>query len=271
MANLRACATLVVAILSPIVIVGTNGASAQQAENPAEPNRAEQAPAEHLPAEHLPADDGSLELGIPEETPSEPDYAEVAKDARLIAEEIGKRLIETDMEDATAFLNEADGRAGHLKAEQAYSDMEQMIKFCEATAGKGGKACQFKLQIKMSLNPGNTLGQLSKSMGSGQGFSGLTGQGNAGMAGSQTRFGMFGPESMGQPSRQSDRLGNRRVDSQTRPDAESDPLAGNVDELASGKREDAPFSAEGGVRIIEEYRPLIEAYFKRVTEEDSQP
>jgi hypothetical protein len=200
------------------------------------------------------------------EVPAEPDYAEVAADARKIADEIEQRLIETNMDDAQEYLFEADAVQGHPPADTAYRQMEEMISFCNATGGKAGN-CPFKLKISMPLSPGDTIGQLGRGLVPGEGFSGMIGSGAGGVAGSRTRFGLYGPRPAGDRSRMSSRIGDVKAESQGARDPGRDPLAGNVEELSSGKRDDLGLTAESEGRVIEEYRPLIEAYFKRLAEE----
>ena len=217
------------------------------------------------------SDVGTLDLPAFTEDPGvpEPDYAEVAADARTIADEIESRLIEQHMLDATSELGKTDAIEGYPKMNEAYVDMKEMIKFCESTSGKGQNACKFKLQMTMGLKPGNTLGQLGKGMGMGIGFFGFSGQGSAGQAGGQTPFGVFGPESFGRKTRQSSRLGPKEVkDVRGGEPGEPDPLAGSIEELGAAKNEDLDLSAEGDERIMEEYRKLIEEYFKRMAEEE---
>lgn len=208
---------------------------------------------------------------VENEAPAEPDYAEVAADARKIADEIEQRLIESNMGEAEEYLFETDAVRGHPPADTAYRQMEEMISFCNATGGKASN-CPFKLRIQMSLNPGNTIGQLGRGLVPGQGFAGTIGQGAAGMAGSRSPFGMYGPRSAGERSRSSSsRLGDEKTESQAIRSEKRDPLAGNVEELSSSKRDDIGFTAESEGRVLEEYRALIEAYFKRLAEEDPQP
>lgn len=202
------------------------------------------------------------------EVPSEPDYAKVADDARKIADEIGERLIESHMVDAREGLGASDGATGHLKSEEAYVDMEEMIAFCESTSAGAGSACKFKLKIKMSLKPGNTLGQLGKGMNPGTGLYGTVGQGASGQSGSAAQFGIFGPDSFGKESRASRFLSERKRNAKSLND-EPGSLATSVEELTTSKKNDIDFNAEGESRIMEEYRTLIEAYFKRLAEEDN--
>ena len=198
----------------------------------------------------------------------EPDYAVVAEDARKIADEIERRLIEEHMTDASSRLFDTDAVAGYPKAKEAYLDMEEMISFCEATAGGAGSACRFKLMMSMSLNPGSTLAQLGRGMRPGTGVFGNFGLGSSGTSGGSTPFGIFGPESFGDKSRLSSRLGPKKTRSAGSAPGEPDPLAGNVEELNASKNLDLDLSAEGGEQILEEYRRLIEAYFKRLSEQD---
>ncbi|MCA9413436.1 MAG: hypothetical protein KC944_19635 [Candidatus Omnitrophica bacterium] len=199
--------------------------------------------------------------------PLEPDYDVVAEDARKIADEIEQRLIETHMDDAKSKLSESDPVEGYPKADEAYRDMEEMISFCESMSGKAGKACRFKLGLKM-CKPGDTLGQLKKGMGPGSGLFG-NGQGGGGSAGSQTPFGIFGPEQFGSPAKSSRSLGDKKTRSRMNPmEGGRDPFARDVETLDAQKNEDLDLTSEAEAPIMEEYRPLIEAYFKRLAEEE---
>lgn len=193
-----------------------------------------------------------------------PDYAVVAEDARKIADEIERRLIEDHMTDASTSLFDTDAVAGYPKANEAYLDMEEMISFCNASGA--GSACRFNLEIKMGLNPGATLGQLGRGMK--PGTFGTSGFGSSGTSGGSTPFGLYGPESFGEKSRLSNRLGPKKTRSAGSAPGMPDPLAGNVEELVTSKNLDLDLSAEGGEQIMEEYRRLIEAYFKRLAEQE---
>ena len=201
--------------------------------------------------------------------PPEPDYAVVAADARKIADEIEARLIEGHMEEAAGGLAARDTPVGHARAEEAYLDMKDMIKFCESASGGAGSACKFQLEIKMGMNMGNTLGQLGAGMKPGS--SGLSGQGNAGQSGGGQNFGMFGPDKFGEKSNAKSRmLGNRK----TKSDAASEEpggVANNVDEVAAAKKSDVSFEATGGARVLEEYRGHIDGYFRKLAAEEAGP
>lgn len=202
------------------------------------------------------------------EEPKEIDYAKVAEDARKIADQIEERMIPSHMSDARSHLVKSDGIQGHPKAEEAFIDMEEMISFCNSTGGKAGAACEFKLKLSMGMNPGNTLGQFSKGIKPGQGSFGSVGQGSAGQSGGSTPYSVYGPQSMAAPNRLSSRLSDKKSDGQSGPNGAPERLAGNVDEINSEKNFDTEFSGGSGDRIIEEYRGIIEQYFKRLAEQD---
>lgn len=223
-------------------------------------------------AQEEPAEPDAMAPELPalteDEALDEPDYAKVAADARAIADDIESREIEQHMTDAGARLQAVNPVTGYPKANDALIDMKEMIKFCESAGGGAGSACKFKLQIKMGLKLGNTLGQLAKGMKPGAGMFGQSGQGSSGMSGGSTPFAMFGPEAMGKRSKASERIGPRKIRNARSAKGEPAPIAGAVEELLTEKDETLQFDAEGGERIMEEYRVLIESYFQKLGEED---
>jgi len=223
------------------------------------------------PFSHLldPARTTAEEL-IPESTESiQPDYSMVAADARKIADEIESRLIESHMEEAKSELSNNNPVEGYPKANEAYLDMEEMISFCQAASGKAGKACRFKLKMSMNLNPGNTLAQLARGSNPGQGMFGEQGDGSSGSSGGSLPFGLYGPESFGDRSKATRKLGDKKAKSDHVPtEFELDPLSGSVEEISTSKNIGLEFSAAAEAPVLEEYRPMIEAYFKRLAEEE---
>ncbi len=206
-----------------------------------------------------------------DEAVEEPDYAVVAADARKIADEIDRRLIESHMTDAADKLAVKDAPTGHEQAEAAYLDMKEMIKVCESTGGGAGAACKFQLEIKMGMNAGNTLGQLRSGMRPGSsGLGGMSGRGSSGSSGGQN-FGVYGPDDLnGKNNEKSRLLGNRKKNSDAAEEGPGD-LARNVDEVAAAKKADIQFNASGGERVLEEYRGQVNDYFKRIAAEEAAP
>ena len=198
----------------------------------------------------------------------------MAADARKIADEIETRLIEAHMGDAAERLSRQNVPEGHARAAEAATDMKGMIQFCQAAGGGAGAACRFKLEIKMGMNLGNTLGQLTAGRTPGaSGLPGLgsSGPGGSGPAGSTSQFGVFGPEQFDDKTHSQSRVLSER---QARSDSAAEQpgeAAGNVDAVNAAKKLDAAFEATGGARVLEEYRTAIDSYFKRLAEEDAVP
>ena len=98
---------------------------------------------------------------------------------------------------------------------------------------------------------------------------GSAGQGAAGQSGGKTPYAIFGPDSLGQPSRGSSKIGKVKSKSNSLASGDPDPLAGNVEELNAKKNDDLQFGADASDRVMQEYRNIIEQYFKRLAEEEN--
>jgi hypothetical protein len=201
------------------------------------------------------------------------EYPKVSADANKIADEIEKRQICETMEVGRGFLDQGSGVNGYPKVEDAHQAMKAMIKFCKSAGGGACKNCKFRLQLKMSLNPGQTMEQMAQSMkagmGQGSGMMGAMGRGAAGTGGGQSSFAMFGDETFGDNKQKESKLvGHKKTKSDASPNDEPDPLAGNVEELLEADKATPEFEAEGDSRMMTEYGPVIEAYFKRMAEDE---
>ena len=116
---------------------------------------------------------------------------------------------------------------------------------------------------------GNTLAQLSRGFQSGKGIGtgfGRMGGGRAGESGMAAPFDLFGDEQTAGKSQQSSRLGRRDHPAEIRA-GELGGLAGSIEERAQPKSVPLELRGSGGDRFLEEYRRLIEEYFKRMAEE----
>ncbi len=200
----------------------------------------------------------------------EPDYPKVAQDARKIADEIRKRHIGDLMESASTRLAWADARGGHEKAQEAYEEMQAMVGVCNGTSGDTQAECELRLKMTMNMALGKTLQQLAKAFnpGSSQGRDGQFGAGLSGRSGSgggQTQVAVFGPDS---PRKNPLSKGGGRSNRKTQSAPEQpEAVAASIEELTTAKNSDLELPGGGGERIMQEYRKLIEDYFKRVTEE----
>ena len=200
----------------------------------------------------------------------EADYPKVAADARKIADEIRKRQIGDLMESASTHLAWADARGGHEKAQAAYDEMKAMVGECNSAGGDAQAECELRLKITLNTALGNTLQQLVKGFNPGSlpalgaGMSaGLSGQ--SGQAGGQTQVAIFGPDST-RPNQRSKGGGRSDRKSQSAPEP-PESVAANIEELTTPKNAELALPGGGGERVLQEYRHLIEEYFKRVAEE----
>ncbi len=200
----------------------------------------------------------------------EPDYPQVAGDARQIANTMESLEIPGTMESAAGHLSAAEAPQGHADAREALDAMESMISFCQATQAQGQSQCELRLKIRMMTKPGNTLAQLGKGLGGAPSLGQGMGQGQGGGMGmSSTAFNLYGNDPFGDPSMQENPYSTRRMhDAQAMP-VPSEQMAGSFEELGASKADALDLDASGGEHIVEEYRPLIEAYFRGLQEDGS--
>lgn len=198
------------------------------------------------------------------------EYPDVCADAFRIAGNITARAIPRLMQQGAEFLHQGSGPQAYPPVQEALAQMQAMISFCESAGAGGSSQCKFRLQIKMGLNAGDTLAQLSQGMGAGMavGTMGAFGRGTSGFAGGQSNLAVFGDDSFGQNAMASSLAGGGRqdVDAAGIPDAPN-PLAGNIEELTPQTKEQMDQEVEGEGRMMAEYRQLIEAYFQRLAED----
>lgn len=191
------------------------------------------------------------------------DLPKVSADAQKIADELGQRQIAPKMQQSGDKLDQADGPGGHPPAADALAEMEKMISFCQSS-GEGAES-ELRLKISMSkgMSMGQTMAQMRAGMGAGQGRLGAMGQGAGGYYGSASQFAMFGSEQFGKPSRES-RIVGPRSRSNAKPGENPAGMSDSatIEELPAAAGEDSKTAVKGGERVMEEYRTLIEAYFR---------
>jgi len=148
--------------------------------------------------------------------------------------------------------------------------MRAMVNVCESAGGDAAAECELRLKITMNMALGNTLQQLARALdsrsGAGMGArfgNGLSGA--SGTSGGQTQFAVFGPDSFMKNRRSK---GGGRSDRKTQAAPEQpEAVAASIEELTTPKNTELELPGGGGERIIEQYRNLIEEYFRRVAEE----
>lgn len=199
------------------------------------------------------------------------DYPKVAGDARKIAQEIAEKNIPGLMKDASGRFASANGVQGYPPALEAYEQMESLVSQCNSSGNSAGSQCELRLRISMNMKLGNTLQQMSRGFGQGQGSGmgmgmgmGRAGRGSSGESGS-TPFGLFGPQGMKQPK--SSRGGGRNHTKAESIGGPPEQVATSFEEVSSGKKADLELTGAGGERVMQEYRKLIDAYFRKLAEE----
>ncbi len=203
------------------------------------------------------------------------DYPKVAGDANTIADEIGTRRIPALMAAGAGYLNQGNGPEGYPPVLAALEQMQAMIAFCNSTGQGACQNCEMRLKIQMSLNPGNTLSQLSQGMGAGAGqgagLVGAQGRGISGVDGGYSTVSVFGDQTFGKDMKKEARTtaaASRRKETHANAGGRPrDPLAGNVEELTPQTERPLEQEVQGDSRMMTEYSDLIEAYFKRLAEE----
>jgi chromosome segregation ATPase len=199
----------------------------------------------------------------------EAELPEAAEDARGIAEELDARRVASLMEQAITELSGGDGAQGHAKAGEAKAQLEEMMEFAQQASGSASQGAM-RLKIVMGIDPGNTMSQLGAGMRPsftpGQ-MPGVSGQGAGGMAGSNMAFDVFGSDMQGDATGQPSAVATRRQHDSKGAPATPEPLAGSFEELPEYSDRGLDIQGQAGERFIEDYRGLIEAYFRRMAEE----
>lgn len=199
------------------------------------------------------------------------EYPIVAADGRQIADEIREREIEGLMESGATRLSWADAKGGHEKVRNAYDEMQAMIEVCNNAGGQAQGECELRLKMTMNMALGNTLQQLAKGLKPGSGFGMGSGfgaglAGSSGMSGGQSQVAVFGRDSVSTRNQLS--RGGGRSDKKVQAAPEPpEAVAASIEELTTAKNAELELPGAGGERIMQEYRKLIEDYFKRLAEE----
>ena len=86
------------------------------------------------------------------------------------------------------------------------------------------------------------------------------------MSGGQSQFAVFGPDSFSTKNQLSRGGGRSDKKVQAAPE-QPEAVAASIEELTTAKNSELELPGAGGERIVQEYRKLIEDYFKRLAEE----
>lgn len=194
--------------------------------------------------------------------------SKAAKDARDIADSIDRRNIPTVMEQAMDGLSSGNGADGHQSAEEAAHLLAEMIQRVSDASGSTAES-EERLMIGMGMNPGGTVSQLQSSVRSAFDPRKRPGGADGGASGSSTPFDMFGPEGNKTKAEKQSTMAKRKIRASAEEARDQSEFAGAFEEVIADDESTGPTPDAPAVEpIAEEYRPIIEAYFQRIAEED---
>jgi hypothetical protein len=189
--------------------------------------------------------------------PDTEDLKELRESAEKFVKDVRGSGAAEAMTAAEAALAEFAGTRGHKKAKEAADILDKFVGKCNGMGKCNGNCMKLKFQPKLCNSMGNTIAQMLAGMGmsSGNGGSGMSGNGNMGLYGGlPATFGQMGGQGHGPRSKGQRGVGSPRGDN---------PDEAKRDELfAPGE---ATGASEGAVPV--RYRRQVGDYFERVAEE----
>ena len=207
------------------------------------------------------------------------EFPKSAQEANDIADKIEKANLPSLTDSASSTMLAGKPQPSDAKAQRVKEEMEKLSSSCSQCQGGMGGEFSLQLQLMQQMMAGNTFSQMSQcqkfSLGTGKGMGvGLQGSGMMGMGG-QNGMGFSQPmQNMSMLGGASDLLG----DDASKADDSADGLALderplNADlEKADGKakgveveRSIRPSKSANGEITIEEYKDIVEAYFRKLT------
>lgn len=209
-------------------------------------------------------------------------FPKAAESGEELAEKIDKARLPKLAENAGSSMLAGKGQESADRAERLRSEMEKIMGECSACQG-GGQSMGDEIDQYLSaaqMNPGQTFSQMMQSrmfgqnQGQGQGM-GMGGQG-MGSTGTGGRMGTTNSPNMGMLGGDSEL--NRSGGKGTRSNNKGEPGEGgagtagdkadSLPEIRSVTRESKAVTPE---ILAEQYRGLVEEYFRAITRPDSKP
>jgi hypothetical protein len=229
-------------------------------------NKERLSPTEQIRARRLAADQRGLERDLAEALrqlekrakDAEADLPTMAASARQIVQKANKLEIRRDQKDAARLAEVGDGRYAHRAAEQAAKKLESLIQeedplegmTSDALGDLDGEIRLVRTDIRSSL----------RQLAAGRSIPGLPGgDGGSGFYGSRARMRVVGPHSQDTPGRY-----GREVRPRTRSPVQS-PSPG--ERIEPGPEPTRRVQAAGMPGVPVRFRPLAEAYFRRLGDE----
>lgn len=202
-------------------------------------------------------------------------YPLAAGDAMDIADAIEQANLSSLADSSSRTMLSGHGKKSHQQAEHLREEMAKLISECQACSSSGSGEFTQRLSLMRSMMAGNTFSQMSQcrkfgfgnkpgmGMGSGMGMSGFSGSGGSQMG--QSPQSLLGGESM---------LGQRngpqsggKTGGDGRGNETPQPTIVREGDGKGSKTESAtrPSTSLAGDLFTDEYRDLVEAYFRKLT------
>lgn len=208
-------------------------------------------------------------------------YPQAADDARKIADQIRAANLSSLADASSRTMQNGRGPQSHQQAEHLRAEMEKLMSECQACQGGGEGEFEQRLSLMRGMAAGNTYSQMAQcqnfgfgqsqglSMGSGSGMGGMMGMGQA-MPGQQSRS-LLGGESMLGRREGANAEGKQDVNP-TDLDDENLVVKRPGDGGGQGAtRATRPSESSVGDLFSDEYRDLVEAYFRKLTTGGTEP
>jgi tetratricopeptide (TPR) repeat protein len=217
--------------------------------------------------EHIRKDLSNIVQTFLDEAPEiSTNYPKIAQDARDLATAIDDLDINGLMARASTELNDRKPVPGHAYARDALDAMESLVQHMDQSQGGMNSDCELRLRIRMGMELGNTLGQLSERIGMGMSGMGAVGRGRSGQGSMASAIQLYGDSASRNNVRQSAMGGGDYESTMGGRRDEMESLSGNIEVIELIKDESVHVKLPEGEPVMEEYRDVITEYFKRMAE-----
>ncbi|MEW6355357.1 MAG: hypothetical protein AB1696_03450 [Planctomycetota bacterium] len=207
----------------------------------------------------------------------EKESPDLSKAAGQVADEINRKEIQQNMSAAAGLMRMAAGVNGHASAKKALEGMEGTGQECKQCSA-GNAKCPFgdgRLERRMGMKQGemgSTLDQflaaLRGRMGkSGRGHGGGGGEGEGGLYGEARSVPLYGPNS---ESGGESLSGERKDPKQPATSDRAAQPGKDATETMRVEDRSIEFTVKGAENYADEYKRLVEEYFKVVAEEEDE-
>lgn len=197
-------------------------------------------------------------------------FPKAAESAQSIAQQMGDLKFQTLANQATREMVNGNGSDGATLAENLRGEMEKLFAQCKAKDGQMGNELDQYLSIQRGMNPGMSFRQMMQCHKPGQGKTGVGGQGYSGRDGFAITSGqnpnVLGNEALPSNTDKAKTDGNGK--NKASPNAVKPEVALDKSDVVHDVN---PLNRESeavqGETIIQQYRGLVEEYFKAITKD----